>query len=57
MNELIEKAGGKSSSSVSAKTGLLVAGEKAGSKRAKAESLGVEIITPDDFATVVAAFL
>jgi DNA ligase (NAD+) len=57
MNELIEKAGGKSSSSVSARTSLLVAGEKAGSKRTKAESLGVEIIAPDDFATVVAAFL
>jgi DNA ligase (NAD+) len=57
MNELIEKAGGRSSSSVSAKTSLLVAGEKAGSKRVKAESLEVEIITPDDFATVVAAFL
>ncbi|WP_336206676.1 NAD-dependent DNA ligase LigA [Nonomuraea sp. LPB2021202275-12-8] len=57
MNELIEQAGGKSSSSVSAKTSLLVAGEKAGSKRTKAESLGVEVITPDEFATVVAAFL
>ncbi|MGN9781019.1 NAD-dependent DNA ligase LigA [Nonomuraea sp. ZG12] len=57
MNELIERAGGKSSSSVSAKTSLLVAGEKAGSKRTKAESLGVEIITPDEFATEVAAFL
>ncbi|MFC7643894.1 helix-hairpin-helix domain-containing protein [Streptosporangium lutulentum] len=31
MNELIERAGGRSSSSVSAKTSLLVAGEKAGS--------------------------
>jgi DNA ligase (NAD+) len=57
MNELIERAGGKSSSSVSAKTSLLVAGEKAGSKRTKAESLGVEIITPDEFATEIAAFL
>ncbi|MEU4580449.1 NAD-dependent DNA ligase LigA [Nonomuraea sp. NPDC023979] len=57
MNELIERAGGRSSSSVSARTSLLVAGEKAGSKRAKAESLGVEIITPDEFASLVAAFL
>lgn len=37
MNELIERAGGKASSSVSKRTTLLVAGEKAGSKRAKAE--------------------
>ncbi|TMR14085.1 NAD-dependent DNA ligase LigA [Nonomuraea turkmeniaca] len=57
MNELIERAGGKASSSVSAKTSLLVAGEKAGSKRAKAETLGVKIIGPDDFADMIAAFL
>ncbi|MFD1930093.1 NAD-dependent DNA ligase LigA [Nonomuraea mangrovi] len=57
MNELIERAGGKASSSVSAKTSLLVAGEKAGSKRAKAESLGVRIATPDEFADLVSALL
>lgn len=57
MNELIERAGGKSSSSVSARTSLLVAGEKAGSKRAKAESLGITVITPDDFVTLVAGHL
>ncbi|MEU6719777.1 NAD-dependent DNA ligase LigA [Nonomuraea sp. NPDC046802] len=53
VNELIERAGGKASSSVSAKTSLLVAGEKAGSKRAKAESLGVRILTPEEFAKLV----
>ncbi|MFI6297611.1 NAD-dependent DNA ligase LigA [Nonomuraea sp. NPDC050790] len=53
MNELIERAGGKASSSVSAKTSLLVAGEKAGSKRAKAESLGVRVMTPEEFAALV----
>ncbi|GAB1819046.1 NAD-dependent DNA ligase LigA [Herbidospora sp. RD11066] len=57
MNELIERAGGKASSSVSAKTSLVVAGEKAGSKRAKAEGLGVRIATPEEFAELVAAFL
>jgi DNA ligase (NAD+) len=57
MNELIERAGGKASSSVSAKTSLLVAGEKAGSKRAKAETLGVRIVSPEEFATQVSAFL
>ncbi|GAA3828131.1 NAD-dependent DNA ligase LigA [Sphaerisporangium flaviroseum] len=57
MNELIERAGGKASSSVSAKTSLLVAGEKAGSKRTKAESSGVPIVTPEQFAELVAAVL
>ncbi|NUT10352.1 MAG: NAD-dependent DNA ligase LigA [Nonomuraea sp.] len=57
VNELIERAGGKASSSVSAKTSLLVAGEKAGSKRAKAESLGVRIATPEEFAELVAELL
>ncbi|TMQ90413.1 NAD-dependent DNA ligase LigA [Actinomadura soli] len=57
VNELIERAGGKASSSVSARTSLLVAGAKAGSKKTKAEQLGVEIVTPEEFAARVAAFL
>ncbi|GHB61856.1 DNA ligase 2 [Streptomyces viridiviolaceus] len=57
MNELIERAGGRSSSSVSKKTTLVVAGEGAGSKRAKAEQLGIRLATPDDFAALVAGFL
>ncbi|MER5893491.1 NAD-dependent DNA ligase LigA [Streptomyces sp. NPDC001876] len=57
MNELIERAGGKSSSSVSKRTSLLVAGEKAGSKRTKAEDLGVRITAPDEFAELIASFL
>ncbi|MFH8475922.1 NAD-dependent DNA ligase LigA [Streptomyces sp. NPDC018000] len=57
MNELIERAGGKSSSSVSKRTTLLVAGEKAGSKRTKAEDLGVRIAAPDEFAELIAGFL
>ncbi|MFJ9111482.1 NAD-dependent DNA ligase LigA [Streptomyces sp. NPDC102283] len=57
MNELIERAGGKSSSSVSKRTSLLVAGEKAGSKRTKAEELGVRIAVPEEFAELVGAFL
>ncbi|MEU1597616.1 NAD-dependent DNA ligase LigA [Streptomyces sp. NPDC005708] len=57
MNELIERAGGRSSSSVSKKTTLVVAGENAGSKRAKAEDLGVRLATPDEFAALVADYL
>nr|WP_254811359.1 NAD-dependent DNA ligase LigA [Streptomyces cavourensis] len=57
MNELIERAGGKSSSSVSARTSLLVAGEKAGAKRTKAEGLGIRIADPEEFAELLADFL
>ncbi|GGM96974.1 NAD-dependent DNA ligase LigA [Streptomyces fuscichromogenes] len=57
MNELIERAGGRSSSSVSRKTTLVVAGDNAGSKRAKAEDLGVRLATPDEFASLVADHL
>jgi DNA ligase (NAD+) len=42
--ELIYQHGGKPSGSVSANTTYLLAGEKAGSKLAKAESLGVKVI-------------
>ncbi len=53
MNELVERYGGKSSGSVSKTTSLLVAGEGAGSKLAKAEELGVKVMTPEEFAVFV----
>lgn len=52
-SEAVTALGGKVSSSVSAKTGVLVAGEKAGSKLEKAEKLGVPVIGPDAFATLL----
>jgi len=45
----IEELGGKVSGSISGKTDYLLAGEKAGSKRAKAESLNVLILSESDF--------
>ena len=47
--DLIEKFGGKVSGSVSKKTDYLLAGEDAGSKLTKAQSLGVKIISEDEF--------
>lgn len=57
VRELIERAGGKSSSGMSGRTTLLVAGEKAGSKVAKAAEAGVEIVGEEAFAGRIAAFL
>jgi DNA ligase (NAD+) len=42
--ELIERAGGRITNSVSKATNLLVAGAEAGSKLAKAQELGTDII-------------
>jgi DNA ligase (NAD+) len=44
---IVERHGGKASSSVSSKTTYVVAGEKAGSKLVKAQNLGVSIIDED----------
>lgn len=46
---LIENAGGRVSESVSKKTDYVIAGEKAGSKIDKADSLGISIISRDEF--------
>ena len=51
--DLIESNGGKVSSAVSKKTDYLLAGEKAGSKATKAESLGVKVLTEEDFMSLL----
>jgi DNA ligase (NAD+) len=54
LQDLIEKHGGKNTSSISKKTDFLIAGENMGtSKRTKAENLGVKIITEEEFLTMV----
>ncbi|MFK0254908.1 NAD-dependent DNA ligase LigA [Streptomyces sp. NPDC090445] len=58
MNALIEKAGGRAGSSVNSKTSLLVsapsASGKPSSKAVKAAELGVEVLTPEAFADLIA---
>jgi DNA ligase (NAD+) len=46
--KLIQQAGGKVTDAVSSQTNYLLAGEKAGSKLAKAEKLGVQVISEQE---------
>ncbi len=47
--EIVRSLGGRTSSSVSAKTDYLVAGSDPGSKRDRARELGVKILSEDEF--------
>jgi DNA ligase (NAD+) len=50
---LIEEYGGKAASSVSKKTAFVVAGDKAGSKLAKAQGLRIPILTEEEFEQLI----
>lgn len=52
-NSLIEENGGKASSSVSKKTSYILAGRDAGSKLTKAQSLGVPVISENEFKNMI----
>lgn len=55
MKKLIESNGGKNSGSVSSRTSYLLAGEKPGpEKMRKAESLGVQVISEEEFMALIA---
>ena len=49
INTKIESLGAHAGSSVSSKTDYLICGENAGSKLAKAQELGIKILSPDEF--------
>ncbi len=51
--KLIEERGGKVSGSVSKNTSFVVAGSDAGSKLTKAESLGVMVLSEDEFRAMI----
>ena len=53
VEKIIEKHGGKASSSVSKKTDYVLAGEDAGSKLTKAEELGIKIISEEEFEEMI----
>jgi len=53
IEELIERHGGKFSTSVSSKTSFVLAGAEAGSKLEKAKQLGVRVVTEKEFIQMI----
>lgn len=53
--EIIEKHGGKKTTSISKKTSFLLVGSGGGSKKEKAERLGIDIISEDEFLELINA--
>ncbi len=53
IQDLIRQHGGKAASSVSKQTDFIVAGENAGSKLDKAQQLGVDVLSEEQFAEVI----
>lgn len=53
INAKIESLGAHAGSSVSKKTDYLICGENAGSKLAKAQSLGIKVLSPSEFFSMV----
>jgi DNA ligase (NAD+) len=55
--KLVERLGGRASSSVSKQTDYVVAGADAGSKLDKAKKLGVEILTEGEFKELIEPYM
>ena len=51
--EYLERFGAKVTGSVTSKTDYVIAGEKAGSKLAKAEQLGIQVLSEDNFIDIM----
>ena len=54
--QMLQALGARVSGSVSSKTKCLVAGEKAGSKREKAEKLGIKVLNEAEFLALMAEY-